>query len=262
MTPNPWTPALVLRRAAMLLLCAGSSFLYAAPPEAIELWLITASPDGSIARGVRMGADEMGRTTSLLGRRLALRELHAETAEGAGSTVSALAGVRQPAIVLLDMADEHACAVARALARATRVTTLAVRPAGTTCSGGPLQVRLPGAARERLLSQAAVRGARIDEWHSSLTRFGAGELNERFEKRTRQPMDGDAWAGWFAAKAGTEAILRLGTPTRAALTGDTGPPFDGHKGVPLRFDADGVLQQPMYLIEERNGGPATVTEIK
>lgn len=253
-------------RAALVLVCAATwGFPAAAASEQIEIWLLTSRPDGAVARGARMGADEMRRTASLLGRGFVLRELHTESARGAEHAVSALKQTRNPAVVVVDLDEAPACEIARALhsvARGARGRLAIINPrvASKDC-GGWLQIRLPRSARQRLIERAGARDARLDEWHPSLTRFGAGELNERYERRTRQRMDGDAWAGWFAVKAGTEAILRAGAASRAALTGASAPAIDGHKGVPLRFTTHGVLQQPMYLIEEQNGGPAVVREV-
>jgi hypothetical protein len=75
-------------------------------------------------------------------------------------------------------------------------------------------------------------------WLPSLTKFGAGELNERFLRETRHAMDEEAWLGWIAVKIVAEAALR---------ERDIGAiRVDGHKGVPLRFDANRNLVQPLY----------------
>lgn len=74
-------------------------------------------------------------------------------------------------------------------------------------------------------------------WHPRLTRYGAGELNERFLKETRHPMDEQAWLGWVAVKIVAEAMLRGREIAKIRI--------DGHKGVPLYFDK-GRLVQPLY----------------
>jgi hypothetical protein len=83
-------------------------------------------------------------------------------------------------------------------------------------------------------------------WHSTLRRYGASELNDRFARRFGRPMTGAAWNAWFAVKAIVESALRAGEGTdlcRALVRRR----FDGHKGSPLFFDADThVLQQPLY----------------
>ena len=80
-------------------------------------------------------------------------------------------------------------------------------------------------------------------WHPSLEKYGAGELNERFLRETRHPMDEAAWLGWVAVKIAAEAALRNQEISKIKI--------DGHKGVPLRFDADRMLIQPLYVV--RNG---------
>jgi hypothetical protein len=82
-------------------------------------------------------------------------------------------------------------------------------------------------------------------WDKSLEKFGAAQLNERFRRAWQADMDGQAWAGWFAVKAVVESALRT-TDIRAHLLSPR-TLFDGHKGVPLRFDAaTRLLIQPLY----------------
>ena len=75
-------------------------------------------------------------------------------------------------------------------------------------------------------------------WHPKLTKFGAGELNERFARETKHEMDEQAWLGWVAVKIVSEAMLRGREVGKIKV--------DGHKGVPLYFDASGRLVQPLY----------------
>jgi len=75
-------------------------------------------------------------------------------------------------------------------------------------------------------------------WHPRLTRFGAGELNERFRRETGHAMDEAAWLGWIAVKIAAESALRRRDLASVRV--------DGHKGVPLRFDANRNLVQPLY----------------
>jgi hypothetical protein len=74
-------------------------------------------------------------------------------------------------------------------------------------------------------------------WHPRLTKFGAGELNERFLKDTKHEMDEQAWLGWVAVKIVAEAMLRGRELAKIKI--------DGHKGVPLYF-RNGQLVQPLY----------------
>jgi hypothetical protein len=91
-------------------------------------------------------------------------------------------------------------------------------------------------------------------WHSSFERYGAGQLNERFERRHGRPMTGPAWAGWVAVKALIEAALRTSpgsTPELAEALGSLR--FDGHKGRALYFDENRVLVHPFYSVADCEG---------
>jgi len=89
---------------------------------------------------------------------------------------------------------------------------------------------------------------RIADWHSGLMKFGAEELNVRFRRRFKQPMDERAWHGWMAVKCAVELALRApgGNPREkiASLS------LDGHKGMLLHFDPrDRHLIQPVYVVD-------------
>lgn len=240
--------------------------LTATPPqqdEVVELWLLTSRHEGAIARGARMGADEMGRTTSLRGKRFVLREVQTSTADGAQRAVAALKRGRQTTFVVLDLDSPAACEVAASLAQEPKAIVVYPRIADGSCARAWLQLRLPAAARSAVLARATaddrdVATRRVDEWHPTLGRFGAGELNDRYRRRTRAAMDGDAWAGWFAARMAADASLRFERPTPALLRGPTAPAFDGCKGVPLRFDGSGVLQQPVYVVDSGPPGSGRI----
>lgn len=57
-------------------------------------------------------------------------------------------------------------------------------------------------------TSASLDGAVIADWHPEFRRYGAGELNERFERAYGTPMTPPAWHGWIAVKAIGEAALR------------------------------------------------------
>ena len=91
-------------------------------------------------------------------------------------------------------------------------------------------------------------GSRDVEWSSSLSKFGAEQLNQRFESRFGQPMDAMAWMGWMAVQIIAELALRHPTATKAELPERLEAlRFDGHKGERLAFDPrDHHLRQPLY----------------
>jgi len=87
-------------------------------------------------------------------------------------------------------------------------------------------------------------------WHSSLERFGALELNDRYRARWKTGMTSEAWAAWVAVKILSEASLRKqSVEPFLILDYITKSEFDGHKGWPLTFRAeDHFLRQPIYMV--------------
>jgi hypothetical protein len=85
----------------------------------------------------------------------------------------------------------------------------------------------------------------VVDWHTAFRRYGASELNERYEKAFARPMTADAWHGWVAVKAITEAAIR-GADVCAELARLR---FDGHKGRALSFDpVTRRLRHPMLAV--------------
>ncbi|HUQ20626.1 MAG TPA: hypothetical protein VM099_13510 [Gemmatimonadaceae bacterium] len=96
-------------------------------------------------------------------------------------------------------------------------------------------------------------GASIELWDKSLEKYGASQLNDRFQNRAGRPMTSHAWAGWFALKVAWETALRAQSSAPSALLGvldKNGMQYDGHKGAPLSFRSwDHQLRQPLYAVE-------------
>ena len=96
--------------------------------------------------------------------------------------------------------------------------------------------------------------SRVALWHHTLERYGAGQLNDRFEARFQRPMQPHAWAGWMAVKVVWEGVLRTRGVDGASLVAylrHEGTRFDGHKGKPLSFRSwNHQLRQPLYLTTE------------
>lgn len=232
-----------------------------APPAAAEItmWLLTADPGDEVASGAAMGADEMTRTASLLKRQFVLHKMPVVDVKAAIRKLTAGRRAHGTLFLLLDLEDEAACDVARHVADARTTVVMNARVLSHPCAAPMLFLRLPQAQRESLMKRLSGEAGRldVDEWHSSLQRYGAQELNERYQ-RAHGTMTGDAWAGWFATKVAAESALRLRNVSRQVLTGPEAPSFDGHKGVPLRFDASGALAQPVYVIDRSGGGAGKV----
>jgi hypothetical protein len=210
-----------------------------------------------------MGAEEMTRTASLLGRRFVLREIAMSAREPSPQSVAEIRRTRPPVFVLLDLPDEAACGASKQLVDAPQILLIDPRIRSAACPIITLAIRLPQPRRDAILREVASPGHRnllVEEWHHTLQRFGAEELNQRYQRWAHQGMDGEAWAGWFATKVAVEAALRLEHLSRQALVGADAPTFDGHKGVPLRFNSSGVLDQPIYVIEPSDTGVSKVVK--
>jgi ABC transporter substrate binding protein (PQQ-dependent alcohol dehydrogenase system) len=109
-------------------------------------------------------------------------------------------------------------------------------------------------------SSAPAPSTRAALWAPTLTRFGASELNKRFQAANGAPMDGPAWAGWAAVKLASEAALRSRSVSPDAVVRyfESAPTqFDGHKGWPLSFrPTDHQLRQPLYVAPAITAGVA------
>jgi ABC transporter substrate binding protein (PQQ-dependent alcohol dehydrogenase system) len=108
----------------------------------------------------------------------------------------------------------------------------------------PYQVALP---RPVIGSVGLVPGA----WYWAFERYGAPQLNQRFEREARRRMTGYDWAAWAGLRVVIEAIARARSadlaPVEAYLKGDQ-LRFDMYKGAPGSFRAwDNQLRQPIVL---------------
>jgi hypothetical protein len=207
--------------------------------------------------GIALGMDEAARAATLLG--------------GGIAVVARVTSVRDAAALLerdapgVLICAANAAEVAELAGDATRRGVVLVNATATAdvlrnarCARLLFHVAASDAMRadaQRLWStQAGSAATPPDEpalWDARLERFGAGQLNARFESRFHHPMDSDAWAGWFAVKVAWEASQRArsvdGASIAEYLERDT-TQFDGQKGVPLSFRRwDHQLRQPLYV---------------
>jgi len=176
---------------------------------------------GDARQGVEFGIAEVKQTASLLGRDVVLTTT-TNTSAAAGAIVN----------------DAH-----HATEAAAGIPTIAlgadIIPPTSVC-----------------VFVIAVRNQDAVVWHSSLRRFGASELNERYRRSTGRPMTDAAWKGWFAVKAIGEAAMRGGDDDRCAAIAAL--EADGHKGEPLSFDPlTHLLKQPLYVLD-KDGGVRTL----
>lgn len=169
--------------------------------------------DERALRGAQLGAEEAGRTAELLGARF-------ELTTDLEDIIAVVGQVERPGVPLLTTGD--------------------------LSEPGPLRpnvfhVSSSQAERRAALARWGGEGGEVVDWHPSLKRFGAEQLNSRFESRFGVPMDSLAWASWMAVKISAELALRA-TPLERLR-------FDGHKGEPLWFrPEDHVLRQPLYVV--------------
>lgn len=211
------------------------------------------------ARGALLAAEEAARAAELLGLRLELR---------IGEPGDAAALIDQGALALIGGLDARTRAALSDLAEARGVPLLTTRAPGDAgddeprrphvfhVASGPRDRREAlerWRAREGSAVTAGVGEVEIADWHPSLARFGAEQLNQRYRERFGMAMEPLAWTSWMAVKAAAEAVLRgaglseqapADLSRRLATLG-----FDGHKGTRLRFrPADHRLRQPLYVI--------------
>ena len=202
-------------------------------PRVLRVATIVDPARADFALGLRFGAAEADRSAALFGWRVE----QVESAPGAplAADISALviasdAPVRAPGPLVLLATCRH------------------------DVSGFRL---LPDAACETTHDDALL-------WHASLRAFGAEQLNARYRTDRHADMTSDAWLAWFSMKLLAEAALRARSSDPRALADYLRRPttqFDGHKGVPLRFDAHDVLRQPVYRVLHGASGDSVVATL-
>jgi hypothetical protein len=99
-------------------------------------------------------------------------------------------------------------------------------------------------------------------WHHEFVKFAGRDLNKRFSKNYKQPMDDAAWAGWAAVKMSSDTVARENITDPAKLLDylKTSLLFDGQMGIEMNFRTTGQLRQPLLLIE--NGKIAGEAPVK
>ena len=88
-------------------------------------------------------------------------------------------------------------------------------------------------------------------WHWTWERYGAPQLNQRFDRRASRHMSAEDWAGWVAVRSVVEAVTRSAS-TDIATIGKTLTAADFavdlYKGVPGGFRPwNHQLRQPILL---------------
>jgi hypothetical protein len=94
--------------------------------------------------------------------------------------------------------------------------------------------------------------AKAKTWHPDFVKFAARDLNKRFKKNYKTPMDDFSWAGWAAIKMTSDAVARTNiTDSKGMLNFlKTDLAFDGQKGSNMNFRKTGQLRQLLLLVED------------
>jgi ABC-type branched-subunit amino acid transport system substrate-binding protein len=222
------------------------------------------------AQGVTIGVEECARSAALFGGRVTLMR-------SSDSAAISRAGHASTDIIAViggeTSGDSAALSAACARADVLNVNALCADDAlrGPSCDRHTLHVAPSDTmlrdAREEWAhsSEGAPEPPDVVAWHASLEAFGADTLNQRFRVRFATSMNGDSWAGWFAVKSLSEAVLRARpTSTRSLIKylESERASADGHKGRPLSFRAwDHQLRQPLYVVGRANGRLKVLAEV-
>lgn len=243
---------LPLMLALLLAVACFPSALWAQPsqPDAIPIAYV-GETQSSAWLGVQQGVDELNLLGQFTGQRYTVQRFGPEeldriakidpiaivAAADAGFLERLRASFPDRAILNVTARDDH-------LRRLCRDNLLHVIPDFAMLRDAVAQWRKkqPGA------------NVRAQAWHPEFQKYAGRELNNRFRKAHGVPMDSEAWAGWAAAKAVGESVLRSGGSTepgrliaymRKELT------FDAQKGMPVSFrPTTGQLRQPLLIVEK------------
>lgn len=207
--------------------------------------------------GVRLGAAEAAHAARLMRSEFILHE--AVVTEG-DTTAAGADLIREAGVHALVGGASPAAAdalVAAAAANGVLFINIGVPIEALTqrCSPLVFHVHASEAMRRDALEAAPADsppGARVLAWHPGLTRYGAAQVNERFERASGTPMTEPAWNGWLAVKILFDAVQRTGSAAAAAVAAHLRSErtlFDGHKGVQLSFRPQTQqLRQPLYVV--------------
>jgi ABC-type branched-subunit amino acid transport system substrate-binding protein len=268
--------------ACLALLFAGSVNALCQRAEAhtrLRIGLIVTATSGigastSVARGVTLGAAEAKQTAALFGDDVQLFEATGSGSQAVAAANQLLSGRQVQVLIATSSADADALSrfaesrhvvflnvVSRSqsLREACRRYTFHVEASDRMYATADRLGRTP---RLSVVNGAPSSGSLPSDsvvlWGSSLERFGASQINQRFRDKYHLEMDGGAWGGWMAVKVASEAALRARSSEPAKLTAyleSVSTQFDGHKGWPLSFRrADHQLRQPLYVVVSGSPG--------
>jgi hypothetical protein len=218
-----------------------------------------------LARGYQLGSDEAMRASALFAQPLQSLRITYGSAANIRTQVTRMKSLGAH-VIIGGGADDDCRSIGEACTAAEVVYLNPVCRANAlrndSCSRFVFHVE---ASDAMYASARKISGApEILLWHPALTRYGASQLNDRYRAQFREPMNGNAWAAWFAFKVAWETGLRTSAAgaaaTAEALSRDI-TQFDGHKGAPLSFRSwDHQLRQPLYAVTT-SAGKERVTDV-
>jgi len=232
-------------RALCAVLLTSATWSGFAQETSIEL-VFVGDTRSSAYHGAQQGLEEALAQGEFLGQRY---QLTAANPDELPPQASAVIAALDP-VALVALADAHpglpvlnVTAAGDELRRRCQANLLHVLPS-TAMAGAAVsqwQTANPGAAK--VVAQA---------WHPAFEKYAAAQLNKRYRKTFKQPMDDQAWAGWAAVKLVSDMVAREQTAAPAALLDALRKrlAFDGQKGVDMSFRPDGQLRQPLLLIAD------------
>jgi ABC-type branched-subunit amino acid transport system substrate-binding protein len=223
----------------------------------VGLLLPASEPAADIRAGVRLALAENERAAALFGQRIHLEEKFlggGDTMQDANRLIrdgglgvliggTSTSDARQ----LADAADQARILFLNVGASDNSLRRDGCRPTTYHVAASDAMIASAKAALDSTQANAT-----IELWDRSLERYGASQLNDRFQNRFGRAMTSRSWAGWFALKLAWETGLRAQSAEPSALLTVLGKPetqFDGHKGAPLSFRSwDHQLRQPLYAV--------------
>ena len=241
---QPLAALLALYVALALPLCAAES-------ENVQL-LYVGPAETSTAKGALQGLKEANVLGRFTGHGYQLTQV--DNSEKLGNAVTNL----QPAAVLAALDSCKLLAVSALFADAgVAVFNLAAGDdtLRQQCRPNLLHVGPSDRMRSDAVDQWRKRSDSPDvealAWHQDFRKFAGRELNNRFRRTHRAPMDDGAWAGWAAVKMIAEAVARTRStsPSDILVYLKEEMQFDGQKGVPHTFRDTGQLRQPLLIVE-------------
>ena len=215
----------------------------AATSPGADFTLAYSGPESStVLQGLRLGIEESNVQGEFLGVKLTLAvstevsapsEAIAVFADQRGriADLAARAGGR----TVFNLSDDS-----DSLRAAYLASTLHVIPSASMKADAVAQWK----AREPNASVSAAA------WHGGAVKFAARDLNKRYKARYGTEMDSLAWAGWFAARAVGDTLMRDPGADASELLRllKEADGLDGQKGDPHSFRTSGQLRQPLVLV--------------